>query len=72
MYQSFVLAAISATLIQAAPGRGGAARAAKKKNDLKFQAFASKYNKDISDTATFALKQERYHATDAMINAKNA
>ena len=73
MKQTFILAAISAAVIQAAPRRvGGRRQSEKLKNDKKFLEYASKYNKEIGDSDDFALRQELYHATDAKINKQNA
>ena len=73
MYKSFALALIAATVVQAAPGRGGRKRAEKRRyQDTAFNAFVSKYNKDVTSTAEFEKRQECYHKTDAKINKQNA
>ena len=73
MQKSFALALLAATVVQAAPGRSWKSRNDKKRyNDNKFNAFMSKFNKNISSTAEFDLRQECYHKTDAKINAQNA
>ena len=71
MRQAFILAAITAAVV-AAPGRHRERKEEKLRNDKNFQAFAAKYNKDITKTETFRLKQMRYHMTDNKINAQNA
>ena len=73
MYKSFALALIAATVVEAAPGRGGRKRAEKRRyQDTAFNAFLSKYNKDVVSTADFEKRQECYHKTDAKINKQNA
>ena len=72
MKQTFILAAISATVIQAAPGRRSGRRSDNLKNDQKFLEYASKYNKDIGDSDEFVKRQQLYHAADAKINKQNA
>ena len=73
MKQTFILAAIAAAVIQAAPRRVGGARGSDKlKNDKKFLEYASKFNKDIGDSADFAMRQNLFHEKDEKINAQNA
>ena len=67
MKQTLILAAISATVIQAAPGKRSGRRS-DLRNDRKFLEYASKYNKDIAESEEFLKRQELYHATDGKIN----
>ena len=72
MKQTFILAAISAAVIQAAPGRGGRRRSEKLKNDKKFLEYASKFNKNIGDSDDFVKRQNLFHEKDEKINEQNA
>ena len=73
MKQTFILAAISAAVIQAAPRRvGGRRQSEKLKNDKKFLEYASKFNKDIGDSDEFVKRQNLFHEKDEKINEQNA
>jgi len=79
MKQAIIIAAVSATAVQAAPRsarNGGGGRAgglnAKLRNDRKFLSHASDYNLRVEDTAEFLKRQKLYHETDEYINTVNA
>jgi len=73
-----IIAAVSATVAQAAPrsgrngGRGRGGLNSKLMNDKAFLSHASTFNVDVGLTSDFLEKQQRYHEADERINAINA
>ena len=72
MKQAFTLAAIAAVVVDAAPGRRRGKKRQGWQEDSKFLAFASRFNKNMSKTDEFTLRQEIYHKCDEKINEQNA
>lgn len=78
MKQAIIIAAVNATAVLARPGSGkpgGSGNGgldAQLRNDKAFLSFASKWNKDISETDEYIKRQKLYHAQDEVINAINA
>jgi len=72
MKQSFAIAAV-AGLAAAAPASSHHNNRPNGKlgNDPMFLEYASRYNKDIRNPATFTLKQQNYHASESKIQSQN-
>lgn len=70
MKASFALAAFIG-VAAAGPHRLGMTRGGKLGEDPKFLSYVSKYNKNVTDAATFSRKQNRYHANDNIIAEHN-
>ena len=72
MKQSFALAAFAGVAF-AGPAGGNSAYGLGNKldNDPAFADFASKYNKDIRDAATYAKKLARFHTNQGIVNDVN-
>ena len=73
MKASFALTAFIG-VVAAGPhhgGLGGLRTGGKLGGDPKFLEYVSKYNKNVSDTASFTRRQNRYHANDNIIAEHN-
>ena len=73
MKTSFALTAFIG-VVAAGPhhgGLGGLRTGGKLGGDPKFLEYVSKYNKNVSDTASFTRRQNRYHTNDNIIAEHN-
>jgi hypothetical protein len=72
MKATFALVALIGAVAAGPNGLRGTGRlGGKLGDDPKFLQYCSKYNKNVTSSATFAKKQNRYHLSDTVIQEHN-